>query len=368
MPAFPYDLHLGYPDTKRLVPHALLSEITSQLLLNDAATQYSGTLVGPPVAREALAQFITRYADDEAHPDALLMSNGALEGINIVTRAVCQPGDVVVVEDPTFFFVLRLFRAAHLHIETVPMTPLGLDLDALEALAKQHGSRLSAVYTIPSFHNPTGVTTRVDHRQRLVQMAQQYDFYLIEDATYQWLHFDTPAPPLLSHYDDGSGHAITVGTFSKIIMPALRQGFIWSTPENIRRFTDFKDFTVSLLNANLLGEFIRREHIDDQVLHARQLYKGGRDAFCDALDQSLPASVQWSRPNGGFFVWATLPDGLHATSIRDAAQARGLNFMLGQASYANAVPDNTMRLCFTVLPDDDLRTAAQILGEVIRDA
>jgi 2-aminoadipate transaminase len=365
-----YDLRTGYPDTQRLVPHRILSDITSELLLNDRGTQYSGTLVGPVAEREALADFITQVAHDSAHPDHLLMASGALEAINIVTRTVAQPGDVLVVEDPTFFFVLRLFHAAHLTIETVPMTPDGLDLAALEALAQRYGERLAALYTIPSFHNPLGVTTQPAHRQALVRLAQQYDFTVIEDATYQWLHFDEAAPPLCSHYDDSDEHIVTVGTFSKIIMPAIRQGFIWSTPEQIKRFSAFKDFTVSTLNAGLLGEFIRRGHIHTQLENARLLYKEGRDNLCAALQAHLPDWVQWSRPDGGFFVWLTLPEQMQAEKLLEIAKTRDLDFMPGHAAFAKEVPDRYVRLSFTMCHGDDLHAAAQRLADclnVLRD-
>lgn len=364
-----YDLRTGYPDTQALVPHEKLAQITQELLLSDRASQYGGDLLGIIQVRQAVAQHVTQYTGDTVTPDDLLISNGAIHGIDLFCRTVTEPGDIILMESPTFFFMFNVFRKSHIEIVTVPMTPTGIDLTALEDVLKQHGKRVKMLYTIASYHNPTGLTMTADHRQALVELAHRYDFKIIEDATYQWLYYNDSPPPLLRHYDPDGSHVSTAGTFSKVVMPSLRQGWIWSTPEMGKAMSVGKgDASTSRLTSLVITEFIQRGFIDSQIEHARTVYGSRCNALCDTLEACLPDWVQWTRPEGGYFVWLELPENLTSADVRTLANNRQTDFLPGDIMFWGGAPDRYLRLCFALLDEKHLTRGAEILSESIRQA
>lgn len=365
-----YDLRTGYPDTTLLVPHDALGEIARELIASNRATQYAGLLTGPAHSRETLADFIHGMTQQPVTADDLIITAGAINGVNIACRGLTQPGDVVVVEEPTFYFIVNILRASHVKVVSVPMTPQGMDLDALENVARQYGDRLRMVYTIPSFHNPTGIVAPEEHRRALVQLAQQHDFVVVEDATYQWLYCDDAPPPMCRTYDDSGDHVVSIGTFSKIMMPAIRQGWIWASPQRIKHFTGFCDSSVGAFAAEIVAEFIRQGKIHQQLDHARAHYAHRRDVMTEALQACLPDDVRWQVPGGGFFFWLTLPEDLPASLVLEEAHQRGVDFMPGQMGFVDrdSAPDRFMRLCFTLNDDAALREGAARIGESIAAA
>jgi len=365
-----YDLKTGYPDTAALVPHEKLAASAQQLILSDAATQYAGDLFGPISAREQIAQFLTNNTTQAAQPDQLVLTAGAIAATDIVCRAVTQPGDVVVVENPTFFYMMNILRMSHITLAAAPMTPQGIDLDALAELVAQYGPRLKMVYTIPSYHNPTGINATPENRRRLVEMAHEHDFKIVEDTTYQWLYFDSPPPPLCRHYDQQGGVVISIGSFSKTIMPSLRLGWIWADSiEQARQLVAFKgDAAASALTAGMVGSFIGQGYYEAQLEHARSHYGERCAALVTALHETLPEWVEWQAPEGGYFVWLTLPEDLQAETVLRLSQARGADFMPGRASFLNGAEDRYLRLCFTVMEPEHLRAGAAIIADSIRAA
>ncbi|MBI1256525.1 MAG: aminotransferase class I/II-fold pyridoxal phosphate-dependent enzyme [Chloroflexi bacterium] len=359
-----YDLKTGYPDIN-LVPRQRISEITAEIMRSGRGWQYGGDLQGTLATREPLARFISQASGVPVTPDEVMITGGALTAIDILCRALTQPGDVVVVEDPTFYFVAQVIRMSHVEVVSVPLNADGIDLNALASLCDRYGERLKVVYAIPSFQNPTGITAT--NRAALAALAQQRNFYVIEDSTYQLLYFDAPPPPYLKTYDQ-SGHVMNVGSMSKLLMPALRSGWIWAQPQQIAEFKKFKDDAGSTLTAEIVADFIRLGELPGQVEHARQLYAGRHNAMVAALDRYAPDWLDWSAPNGGFFVWATLPEGMTATRVEPLAAARDVAFMPGRNCYIKPPDDRHLRLCFAKMEDDVLVEGIARLSAALNEA
>lgn len=367
---YPYDLRTGFPNTSVLVPHEQLAAITQQLLLTDSATQYTGERQGLTQARQQIASFLSTYSTQTAHPDEIVITSGAIAATDLVCRASTQPGDIVVVEDPTFYYMIDILKMSHIEVVPVPMTPDGLDLNALQAVVDQYGERVKLVYTIASFHNPTGINATPENRSKLVKMAQQHNFIIIEDTTYQWLYFEEEPPALCRHYDNKGGYVVPIGSFSKTIMPALRLGWIWAgSPEQAKHFTDSKgDGAAGALTSAMIGTFMEQGLYEAQLERARSHYAQRCHVLVEALQECIPANIEWAIPKGGYFVWMKLPDHIKASDVLLCAQARGADFMPGHRAFANGDNDQYMRLCFTMLDDEHLQKAAQIIAESIIEA
>ncbi len=360
-----FDLNLGYPDLA-VVPKELLADFTREIVCASRGLQYGGDLRGSVPAREQLAHFLTAQTGDSMGPAELMLTCGSLQGIDIACRSLTRPGDTVFVEQPTFFFAINLLQMSHVKLIGVPLRPDGIDLDELEGLVERYSPRL--MYTIPSYQNPTGICASAEKRQKLVDLAREHQFILVEDTAYHFLNFFTPPPPMLKHYDSSGGHVVTVGTFSKLLAPSLRQGWVWGTPEHIELFTRYKaDASASLLTSELLAEFLRRGDIEGQIQFLRGFYRQRCARLADAMRKYLPDWVSWTIPDGGFFIWLTLPEHLSASSLRAMTQARGMDFMPGQGCFAEPVADRYLRLCFAYASLDALEAGVAILGSCLQE-
>jgi len=360
-----YDLKTGYP-TSEIAPLEHLSQIAAAVIASGKGFQYGGSLHGHEEARQGIAAFLSTALNVPCRMENLILTTGALTAIDMVCRTLTQPGDVVIVEDPTFFFAVDLLRMSHCEVVGVPMIDGGLDLERLREVIMAHAGRVKLVYTIPSFQNPTGITSSAAHRAELVQMAETLNFHILEDMTYQTLYYEAPPPPPLKAYDEGQGRVITVGSLSKVLMPSLRFGWIWATTAQNNAFIRFKsDASSSRLAAEIVAEFMRNAPFEEQVARVRALYRRKHAIFVEALTEFAPDWLGWSVPNGGFFVWATLPQDVTLMNVLRLAHARGLDVFPGRASYVTPPHDRTMRLCFAMLEDDILHGAGRVLGEVL---
>ncbi len=364
--AIEFDLKTGYPDMA-LVPRERLGALAAEILAAGRGWQYGGDLLGIRSSREQVAHWLSEVSGAAVAPDDLMLTSGALTAIDIVARALTQPGDVVVVEDPTFYFVTHVLRMTPVELVSVPIRSDGIDLAALQAVIDQYGDRLKLLYAIPSFQNPTGFTATSTNRAALAEMTRRHNFTVIEDLTYQLLHYSEPPPPYLKTYDD-SGHVITVGSVSKLLMPSLRFGWIWAQPAQIQDFKRFKDDAGSTLTAEIVAGLIHSGEMTGQVEHARQLYAGKHQRAVAALDRFAPDGLDWSAPGGGFFLWVTLPEPLTAAQVIPLAQARGVDVFAGRDAYVAPPDDRHLRICFAMLPEDAIEQGIARLCDVLREA
>lgn len=361
-----YDFKTGYPDLS-IVPRERLSALASDVITSGRGLQYGGDLHGIVHVREQIAAYLHGVTGANISADDLMITTGALTGIDIVTRTLTQPGDVVIVEDPTFFFAVDLIRMSKVEIISVPIREHGIDLDMLESVLKLNRGRVELLYTIPSFQNPTGYTASDANRRALIALAERYNFTILEDSTYQPLYYDAPPPPYLKCYDTGS-RVVSLGSMSKLIMPSLRFGWAWATPHQITRFMRFKsDAAASTLTSEIVADFIESGEFTGQVERARSIYARKHAITAAALDRFAPDWLDWHAPNGGFFMWLKLPQGITASDALKKLNARGVDLFTGRASYVNPPDDQALRLCFAMLPDDLLEPGIQALSAGLRE-
>lgn len=370
--AFEYDLRTGWPNVS-LIPVGDLGEIAADVITSRRGIQYTTNMLqGKETAREELARMIRAHLQHEmtVSPDDLMLTTGALTGIDITCRTFTRPGDLVVVENPTFFFALRILKMSHVEIGSVPYGRQygGMDLNRLEDLAKSADGRLKLVYAIPSFQNPTGFSATQDNRQGLIALAARYNFKILEDSTYQNLYFTSPPPPTLQELDHTRDHAITVGSVSKILMPSLRLGYIWAHTKHMPDLLTYKSDTVtSGLTAEIVADYLKLDQLYEQVQRARDFYGAKYRRMVSVLESCLPESVTWSRPDGGFFIWLTFPPDFDTAALFEQANAAGITFMPGQAACVDDdCGTDSIRLCFAYLDDDLLTEATEKLCVIIR--
>jgi len=367
MNAVEIDLNTGYPDVAAM-PNSTLAEIAADVITSGRGLQYAGTLDGIPALRTEVARFLNGHLCTGIDPSELMITSGAISAADIVCRALTQPGDVVITEDPTFFYNINVFRMSNVEVVSAPMTSEGIDLQAVEALIERYGKRLKMLYTIASYHNPTGINATLENRTRLIELAQTHDFTIVEDSTYQLLYYDdTPPPPMFKQLTKDD-HVVALGSFSKLVAPSLRQGWIWATPPQITRFKQFKsDAATSLLSSEILTDYLKSGMLDLHIYDLREFYGRRRASMANALKTYMPDWAEWTNPDGGFFSWITLPERISASKVREATLAQGVDFMPGFQSFVAKVPDRYIRLCFAMLPEAQLEAGVAVIGACLKE-
>jgi len=340
----------GLPDPA-VFPGSVLAEIFEGLLGDPTAFQY-GPTAGLPGLRERLAARLERLQGLRPGADDLIVTSGAIEGLELVGKAFLDPGDLVAVEGPTYLGAIMAFRSFEARVKAVPMDAGGLVVDALDAL---DGERPKLVYTIPDHQNPTAVSLAVDRRRALVELARRNRFVIIEDVAYRELGFDEASPPSL--WSLGPDVVVQLGTFSKTFFPGVRLGWAAGPASVVSRLVAAKQNTdqcAGALGQRLLEEYERRGHLDAQIARARELYARRCRLMLDALARHLAGRAEWTRPRGGFFTWVTFAPGTDAVDLaRRAAQAK-VAFAPGPLFYPDGRGAAQARLSFSKVRDEDI--------------
>jgi 2-aminoadipate transaminase len=329
----------GFPDPQTF-PAARVAELAGDL--DATAFQYAPTR-GLEGTRDAIAGRLDRRpADDE-----LLVTSGGIEALELVAKSFFDRGDDVVVEAPTYLGALMAFRNYEAEIHTVPLDDDGLDVDALAALLET-GLRPKLLYTIPDHQNPAGVTLAAGRRTALVELARRYGFLVVEDVAYRELAFDGTAPPSL--WSLAPDVVVQAGTTSKTFFPGVRLGWAAGPAEVIAQLVSAKQNTdqcSGALGQRLFEEYVRRGWIDEQLRASRALYGEKCALLLDALAASMPETVEWTTPRGGFFSWLTLP--VDATELAARAADGGVAVVPGALFYPDGRGTNNLRLSFSMV-------------------
>ncbi len=362
----------GHPDVALLPAHELeLAAVEVPRRHSGDALSY-GASQGPRQLLEPLAARITQIDGRPSALDGLLITAGITQGIDLVCTLCSMPGDVALVESPVYHFALQILRDHHLELWPVATDVGGLIPEAVaEAVSQAHarGKRPRMLYTVPTFSNPTGRTLTPERRERLLELAVQHDLLVLEDDAYRELWFESPPPPsLLSH---GSGAVIRFGSFSKILAPGLRLGWLQTEPEFVARAKRTGLLTsgggINHFTAHVVAEFLRLGLLDAHVAELRAAYRERRDLLLAALSATLPEGCAWETPGGGFFVWVTLPETVDSAALLARAEALGVAYVPGPRFFAEG-GQRYLRLAFSLLSPDEMARGAQRLGEAIRAA
>jgi 2-aminoadipate transaminase len=312
--------------------------------------QYS-TTEGDPALRAAVAARLTARGLP-THADELLITSGSQQALTLIATVLLEPGDTVLVEEPSYLAALQAFQLAGAAVVPVPCDDDGLDPEAAAALAAQHGARL--LYTIPTFQNPTGRTLPLERREALVALARAGGFWLLEDDPYGELRYRGEPLPTLAALDD---QVLSLSTLSKIAAPGLRIGWV-RAPEPLRRpLTIAKqaaDLHSSTVDQAAAARWLEAIDLDERVAHLRRAYGPRRDALIGGLTAALPPGSTHNHPDGGMFVWARLPDGWDAAELLDRALAHDVAFVPGFPFFAGPPDAATLRLSFTAHGPDEI--------------
>ncbi|NQX70268.1 PLP-dependent aminotransferase family protein [Paenibacillus alba] len=328
------------------------------------ALQYSGS-VGPGQILKWI-QARSQVHGIHVELDQILVTYGSTQGIDLATRILVEPGDHVWVESPSFFSALQAFRTAEAEITSFPIDEEGVRVDLIEnALlnAKQNGKPLPKfLYTMPTYHNPGGVTLSVERRKRLVQLAEIYNFFILEDDAYSELNFTgNRYPPLYTLFPE---RVIYLNTFSKIIAPGLRLGWIIADSRVIAKIKllnlggSIGVFTQEIV-AKLLDGFAFQEHVDSLIDHYRQQ----RDVMAKAVKNSFGEHVTFHLPEGGFYIWLRFADEVNTSDFLEDAAHRGVSFVDGKSFYVNPEGFQYARLCFSYVSEDQIVRGVQSFAD-----
>jgi DNA-binding transcriptional MocR family regulator len=317
--------------------------------------------------RAALADFLARSSGQPAQPESLFQTAGTSQGLDFVCERFTQPGDTVLVEEPTYYLAFQVFRDHGLKIVGVPLDGEGIDMDALERAIARHRPKL--VYTIPSYNNPTGQTSSLAKRERLVRLSVEHDFIIAADEVYQLLYFAEPPPPAFGTLVD-RGNVVSLGSFSKIVAPGMRLGWIQTSATRIERLLA-SGAIISGGSFNHFGSHVVRQMLEDgsldELLVELRLAYGARVAAMDeGLREHLGGLATWRKPEGGYFFWVTLPEGVDTEELKDAARQAGTGYQPGTKCSISAGLRNCLRLSFAFYSPAEIREGTARLGRALQ--
>ena len=351
------------------LPLDAVGELAGQLVAQRgaAALQY-GSAQGDPTLREGICE-VMALEGIRAHPDEVVVTVGSQQALDLITRIFVDPGDVVLAEGPSYVGALGTFASYQAQVVHVPMDDHGLVPEALdECLARLHGQgqRVKFLYTVPSFHNPAGVTLSAARRAEVLRLCQRAGVLIIEDNPYGLLGFD--GEPLRALRADDAHGVVYLGSFSKTIAAGLRVGWALA-PAGIRDKLVLAAEAAVLCNSSLtqlmVGEYLASQPWREQIKVFRELYTERRDAMLDTLGAVMPEGCQWTRPGGGFYVWLRLPPGLNSKSMLPRAISSRVAYVPGTGFYADGGGAEYLRLSYCFPEPARIREGIRRLAEVI---
>ena len=297
--------------------------------------------------RAALAGFLAGASGSAVDPDSLMLTGGISQALDFACSRLARAGDVIFVEEPTYPYAYPIFRDHGLEIVGVPVNAGGMDVDALERLLPRH--RPTLVYTIPAFHNPTGRVLERTRREKLAALSREHGFTILADEVYQFLYHGAPPPPSFGTLA-AAGNVIALGTFSKILAPALRLGWLQAAPALLQRLLA-SGALVSGGNFNHFTSHVVRKLTESGELAAfveslRARYAERAQAMDAALRTHLSGVLRWEKPGGGYFFWLELPEGADAAALMAAAGTAGTGFLPGSACSVAGGLRHCLRLSF----------------------
>lgn len=362
------DLGVGNPGMDSLPLDLLRRAADHALAQGDATPLQYGYEAGDVRFRAALAAFLSHEYSLKIDPSQLFVSNGVSQALDMLCTLHTQPGDVVFVEEPTYFLALRIFADHRLRVVGLPTDKHGLVIEALEEELKRR--RPALLYTVPTHQNPSGATLPVERRRRLVELAQAHGFLVLADEVYHCLTFGgaAPPPPPMASFAD-SGAVLSLGSFAKILAPGLRLGWIQGRGDCLQTLAQsglldsgggLNPFTAAIVRSALeLGW--QQQHLE----RLRQVYANRLDALDAALQRHLAGRLSYRRPAGGFFIWARLADGRDAEALMPTALAHGVSFRPGVRFSSHGGLCDAVRLCFAYYDEERLMEGAARLAQVL---
>jgi len=361
------DLGTGNPGLDLLPMDMIASAAERYFSAGDCRTLQYGAEQGNGLFLAALADLLTTKFGFSVAADKLLATTGASSTLDLLCTLFTQPGDTIIVEEPTYFLALGIFADHHLKVHAIPMDREGLDVDAMEEQLPEVKPKF--VYTIPTFHNPTSTTLSAKRREKLVNLAQEYDFIVIADEVYQFLAYNEELPPPLAKFTDQAEQVVSINSFSKILAPGLRLGWIQTHPKMISHLVKcgllesgggLNPFTSAivyyLIESGDLAENIR-------MLHNK--YRLRLEAMASALDRYLP-EVEYLQPQGGYYFWVRMPE-KDTLQMRKLIRQKSVDFRPGSLFSSQKAMKEYIRLSISYHEPEQIERGIQLLALSLRE-
>jgi len=361
----------GMPDPT-LFPKEVLGEIAKDITVNNGgkALQY-----GPTEGIKPLRETIVNLAHEEGIKsvtiDNVLVTTASQQGLDLVGRIFVDPGDTILVEAPTYVGGLQAFHAVQANFVTVPLDDDGINTEVLQSILKdlgQKGVKPKFIYVIPNFQNPAGVTLSLERRKKLIEISHENDLIIIEDDPYGDIYFEGEKIPSLIELDN-IGNVIDLRTFSKILAPGLRLGWIIANNEVIKKISIAKqgaDLCSPSLTQYIADKFVRDGYLKDYLELVRKNYKVKKDAMLSALEKYFPEGCSWTKPHGGMFVWASVPEYIDTDALFIEAVQEKVAYVIGSAFYPYGEDKHHMRLNFTLSTPEQIDEGIKRLGNLLK--
>lgn len=329
------------------------------------ALQY-GTTEGYLPLREKIA---ARHQAEGFHctADDIMIISGSQQGLDLAGKVFLDPGDVVLCEDPTYTAALSSMRGYECEFVPVATDEAGMVMEDLEKKLKEN-KNVKLIYVIPTFQNPSGKTWTLERRKGLLSLAEKYDVPILEDNPYGELRFEGDTVPALKSMDE-KGLVVYLGTFSKILSPGIRIGWIVADQEVLSKFNLAKqgaDLQASTIMQMVVNAYLEENDLDEELEKLRGVYRKRRDLMIHFMEQEFPKGTKWQKPMGGLFIWVELPENMDTAAILSRAVEKNVAFIPGVSFFAFQNKKNTLRLNFSNSNEEQIERGMKLLGEVLR--
>jgi 2-aminoadipate transaminase len=362
----------GLPDTSTFPAEDFAALMARVAVDSSAAALQYGPTEGLDGVKDCIVQVMAAEGMDVERDD-LLVTTGGQQVIDLVCKTLLDPGDVVIAEAPTYPGAVPVFTSYQADVVQIELDDDGMRVDVMEAeldRLEAAGRVPKFIYTVPSFQNPGGVTLSLERRRRLVDLAKRRELLVLEDNPYGLLRYEGEAQPTLYSLDGGE-YVIYLGTFSKILSPGLRLG--WTAAprpvlEKLQLGKGGTDLCTSTLTQHFVSAYFAERDWRSYLASLTDLYRRRRDVMLDALAEHFPPEATWTRPEGGLFLWATLPEYIDTTDLlARALREENVAFVPGRAAYVDGRGGSSMRLNFSGVGDDDIREGVRRIGKVVAE-
>lgn len=358
----------GFP-APEFFPIKEMEEVSKKVLREDgfAALQYGAT-DGLPSLRRHICKLME---PQNLHADIadILVTSGSQQGLDLAGMLFIDKDDVVVTESPSYLGALNAFKAYQPKFAEVEMDEQGMLMDKLEETLEANKGKVKFIYTIPDFQNPTGRTMPIDRRKRMVELANKYGIFILEDNPYGSLRFEGDIMPAIKSFDT-EGRVIYLGTMSKIFCPGMRLGWIYASNEVVNKFNMLKqgvDLQSNSLSQRECATFFDMYDINAHIARIIETYRKRRDLMVNTMKECFPKNVSFTYPEGGLFLWVTLPEGIDAAEVFKKALEKKVAFVAGEPFYPNGGNANHFRLNYSNMPEDKIVAGIKALGEVLTE-
>jgi len=359
----------GFPDTSTFPPESFAAQMTRIAQESSARALQYGPTEGFAETK-AVIEEVMLAEDMRPDPEDIVVTSGGQQALDLICKTLIDPGDVVIAEGPTYPGAVPVFCSYEADTRQVEMDDDGMRIDLLEELLDEldrEGRRPKFIYSVPTFQNPGGVTLGLERRRRLVEIARERELLIVEDNPYGLLRYEGDSLPTLYSLDGGD-YVLYMGTFSKILSPGIRIGWVCAPPPVRAKLVLGKqaaDLCTSTLSQFFVHEYFGEGGWLDYVEELRDVYRSRRGAMLRALASYFPGHASWSRPEGGLFVWATLPDYIDTTDLLAKALRENVAFVPGEAAFVDGRGSGSMRLNFSAQTEEEIVEGIRRIGAVV---